>query len=111
MDLKRPIIALLYDFDKTLCTTDMQNYSFIPSLGMSPGEFWEEANVFARANRIDGILAYMYTMIRESERRGRPFTREDLVEKGKSVVLFPGVEDWFRRINDFGEARGVQIEH
>ena len=29
----RPIIALLYDFDKTLCTTDMQNYAFIPSLG------------------------------------------------------------------------------
>ena len=28
-----PIIAFLYDFDKTLCTTDMQNYAFIPSLG------------------------------------------------------------------------------
>ena len=27
---QRPIIALLYDFDKTLCTTDMQNYAFIP---------------------------------------------------------------------------------
>ena len=30
----KPIIAFLYDFDKTLCTTDMQDYSFIPSLGM-----------------------------------------------------------------------------
>ena len=30
---ERPIIALLYDFDKTLCTTDMEDYSFIPSLG------------------------------------------------------------------------------
>ena len=42
----RPVIALLYDFDKTLCTTDMQNYAFIPSLGMTPGEFWAEANSF-----------------------------------------------------------------
>ena len=37
---KKPIIAFLYDFDKTLCTTDMQDYAFIPSLGMTPAEFW-----------------------------------------------------------------------
>ena len=111
METQRPIVAFLYDFDKTLCTTDMQYYAFIPSLGMTPKEFWAEANGFGRGNRIDGILAYMYTMIREAEKRNRPFTREDLVEKGRSIVLFPGVEDWFRRINAFGEAQGVQVEH
>ena len=31
---KRPIVAFLYDFDKTLCTTDMEDYAFIPSLGV-----------------------------------------------------------------------------
>ena len=106
-----PIVAFLYDFDKTLCTTDMQNYAFIPSLGMTPAEFWAEANGFGRSNRMDGILAYMYTMIREAERRRRPFTRSDLVEKGRDIVLFPGVESWFRRINDFGRHQGVQVEH
>ena len=111
METQRPIVAFLYDFDKTLCTTDMPAYAFIPSLGMTPKEFWAEANGFGRGNRIDGILAYMYTMIREAEKRNRPFTREDLVEKGRSIVLFPGVEDWFRRINAFGEAQGVQVEH
>ena len=107
----RPIVAFLYDFDKTLYTTDMQNYSFIPSLGMTPGEFWPVANGFGSANRMDGILAYMYTMIRESERKGVPFTRQDLVEKGVNIVLFPGVEDWFRRINEYGDSQGVQVEH
>lgn len=111
MERRRPIAAFLYDFDKTLCTTDMQNYAFIPSLGMTPGEFWKAANDFGRTHRIDGILAYMYTMIREAERRGRPFGRADLVEKGRSVVLFPGVEGWFRRINAFGESQGVRVEH
>ena len=106
-----PIVAFLYDFDKTLCTTDMQNYAFIPSLGMTPAEFWAEANGFGRSNRMDGILAYMYTMIREAERRRRPFTRSDLVEKGRDIVLFPGVESWFRRNNDFGRRQGVQVEH
>ena len=108
---QRPIIAFLYDFDKTLCTTDMQDYAFIPSLGMTPAEFWAEANGFGRRNRMDGILAYMYTMLREAERKRLPFTRADLVEKGRGIELFPGVADWFGRINAFGEAQGVRVEH
>ena len=47
----QPIIALLYDFDKTLCTQDMQNYAFIPSLGLAPGDFWKIANDFGRGGR------------------------------------------------------------
>ena len=108
---QRPIIALLYDFDKTLCTTDMQNYAFIPSLGMTPAEFWKEANTFGHENQMDGILAYMFTMIQKSREKGVPFTRESLVEKGRDIVLFPGVEDWFARINAFGESQGVVVEH
>lgn len=111
MEGQRPIVAFLYDFDKTLCTTDMEDYAFIPSLGMTPPEFWALANGFGRANRVDGVLAYMYTMIQESERRNLPFTRADLVEKGRGIVLFPGVREWFARINAFGLELGVQVEH
>ena len=109
--MDKPIIAFLYDFDKTLCTTDMEDYAFIPSLGMTPKEFWALANGFGHANRMDGILAYMYTMIQESEKRDLPFTRESLREMGRDIVLFPGVREWFGRINAFGEEQGVQVEH
>ncbi len=109
--MAQPIVAFLYDFDKTLCTTDMQDYAFIPSLGMTPAEFWAVANGFGRTNRVDGILAYMYTMLQEAERKDRPFTRQDLVEKGRGIVLFPGVAEWFGRINAFGAAQGVRVEH
>ena len=34
----------MYDFDKTLCTKDMQDYAFIPSLNMTPSEFWDKTN-------------------------------------------------------------------
>ena len=37
--MKKPIIAIMYDFDKTPCTRDMQEYTFIPSIGMEPEEF------------------------------------------------------------------------
>ena len=109
--MSKPIIALLYDFDKTLCTQDMQNYAFIPSLGMEPKDFWHEANTFGWRERMDGILAYMYTMLRKSREKGLTLRREDLVEMGRSIVLFPGVKEWFGRINAFGESLGVEIEH
>ena len=105
------IVALLYDFDRTLCTQDMQNYAFIPSLGMAPEDFWREANDFGRREHMDGILAYMYTMIRQCREKGVPLTRESLRRCGRSVTLFPGVEDWFGRIDRFGALLGVQVEH
>ena len=40
-----------------------------------------------------------------------PLTREKLVKMGRDIVLYPGVEDWFRRINAFGAELGVQVEH
>ena len=109
--MERPIVALLYDFDRTLCTQDMQNYSFIPSLGMAPDDFWRLANGFGRREHMDGILAYMYTMLQESRRRGIELTRESLVRQGRNVSFFPGVREWFRRINRFGDGLGVSVEH
>ena len=108
---KRPIIAFLYDFDKTLCTTDMQDYAFIPSLGHTPGEFWGIANSFGRKNRMAGLLAYMSTLSDECRKKNIRLDREYLVSCGRSIELFPGVKDWFARINAFGAQQGVQVEH
>ena len=108
---KKPIVALLYDFDRTLCTQDMQNYTFIPSLGYTPAEFWNKANTFGWENRMDGLLAYMYTMIEECRKQGITLDREYLRRCGEAIELFPGVKEWFSRINAFGEAQGVTVEH
>ena len=105
------IVALLYDFDKTLCTQDMQNYAFIPSLGMAPEDFWREANAFGWQERMDGVLAYMYTMVRKCAELGTPLTRESLRRCGRSIAFFPGVTDWFDRLNRYGGLLGVQVEH
>lgn len=109
--MKKTIVAFLYDFDKTLCTTDMQDYAFIPSLGYTPKEFWGIANNFGYKNRMDGLLAYMYTMIDECRKKGIHLDRDYLVSCGHAIELFPGVKDWFARINAFGEEQGVQVEH
>ena len=111
METQAPIIAFLYDFDKTLCTTDMEDYAFIPSLEYTPAEFWGRANAFGWENRMDGLLAYMYTMIQECAAQNIKLDRAFLNHCGESIQLFPGVREWFARINAFGESLGVQVEH
>lgn len=108
---RQPVIALLYDFDKTLSTRDMQEYTFIPELGMSAKEFWEESNQLTQDEKMDGILAYMYLMICKSKSKNLPIRREDFVKQGRDIQFFPGVEDWFGRMEAFGREQGVKIEH
>lgn len=109
--MSKPIVAIMYDFDKTLCTRDMQEYTFIPSLGMQPDDFWSGTGAIASKEQMDSVLTYMYCMITESQQSGKPFTREDLVECGKHIEYLPGVEEWFERVNRYGEDAGVRVEH
>ena len=88
-----------------------EDYTFIPALGYQPAEFWKKANTFGFTNRMDGLLAYMYTMIEECKAQNIRLDREFLVKCGHGMELFPGVQDWFGRINAFGESLGVDVEH
>ena len=109
--MSRPTIGILYDFDKTLCTTDMQEYTFIKNLDMTSDDFWGEAASITKAHEVEKVLAYMFVMIKKCKEKGIPLTEEYLRTCGENVVLFKGVETWFDRINAFGESMGVNIEH
>ncbi len=106
----RPVVAICYDFDKTLSPDDMQAQGFIQSVGYDVAEFWQESNSLAGNNDMDQNLAYMFKMMDAAEGRVL-FTRETLLKCGAQVRLFPGVEDWFQRIREYGEANGVIVEH
>ncbi|MBR3592845.1 MAG: haloacid dehalogenase-like hydrolase [Clostridia bacterium] len=109
--MNKPIIAIMYDFDKTLCTRDMQEYTFIPSVGMDPDEFWNLTGKVAKAETMDSILTYMYCMVEKARETGIPLTRESLVACGKDIEYHKGVEEWFQRINHYAEQAGVIVEH
>ena len=68
-DRKETVLAICYDFDKTLSPTDMQAQGYIQSVGYDVDEFWEKTNALAQANEMDSNLAYMYVMMDEA--RGR----------------------------------------
>lgn len=106
-----PTIAIMYDFDKTLCTKDMQEYTFIPQVGMEPTEFWARSNDLATTAKMDGILAYMYIMLETAGRAKKPIRRRDFVSHGGGLEFFPGVFDWFANINTHAKEIGVTVEH
>ncbi|MBQ4141066.1 MAG: haloacid dehalogenase-like hydrolase [Clostridia bacterium] len=106
----RPVLAICYDFDKTLSPDDMQAQGYIQSVGYDVGEFWKETNELAEGNEMDQNLAYMLKMVREAE-GNIVFSRKTLEEYGSRVTLFPGVESWFSRIRKYGAEKGVIIEH
>ncbi|MGM9602804.1 MAG: HAD family hydrolase [Faecousia sp.] len=107
----RPVLAICYDFDKTLSPDDMQAQGYIQSVYDGDVQaFWNESNALAEENEMDSNLAYMYKMVQEA--RGRiVFTKKTLAEYGGKVALFPGVEEWFERIRKYGKDHGVIVEH
>ena len=109
--MAKPILAIMYDFDKTLSTTDMQNYGFIPALGLTPEEFWGATGEFAARTGCERILSYMYMMIAKAKEKNIKLTREFLRECGKNIKYHPGVTTWFDRINRIGAEKGVKVEH
>lgn len=108
---KRPVVALMYDFDKTLCNEDMQNYGFIPDLDMTPEQFWTETSVFGEKQNMEKILAYMYMMVTKAEEKGITLTKKYLRSLGTSIKFYKGVVSWFKRINDYGASLGLDVEH
>ncbi len=108
----RPVVAIMYDFDKTLSTKDMQEYTFIPSLGIKKAsDFWKHANTLAVEQKMDSVLAYMYVMLQKSAEKQKPIRRKELVRQGRDIEFFPGVLDWFKRINAYGDKAGIMVEH
>jgi len=108
---RKPIIALIYDFDGTLSPGNMQEFGFIQAIGSTPEEFWSKSDGIAKGQDASNILAYMKLMFDEARKNGIRLTREDFRRYGSDIVLFEGVREWFRNVNEYGRRHGVIIEH
>lgn len=108
---KRPIVAIIYDFDGTLSPGNMQEFGFIQSVGFSPMEFWEESNRIASGQDASDVLSYMKQMFDAAKASGVKLRRESFREFGSRIELFEGVREWFGMVNAYGKSKGVIIEH
>lgn len=108
---KKPIVALVYDFDGTLSPGNMQEFGFIQAIGKKPDEFWTASDDIAIEQDASNILSYMKLMFDEARARGIQLTRERFRSFGKNIELFDGVREWFSLVNEYGKSHGVIVEH
>ena len=108
---RKPIVALIYDFDGTLSPGNMQEFGFIQAIGKTPEEFWTMSDGIAKGQDASNILAYMKLMMEEAHKAGISLKKNKFKKFGKHIQLFKGVEGWFSPINQYGKEHGVTIEH
>ena len=49
--IRKPRVAIAYDFDGTLAPGNMQEHQFIPDIGMTTKAFWTEVGKIAKDNK------------------------------------------------------------
>ncbi len=108
---KKPIVALVYDFDGTLSPGNMQEFGFIQAIGKKPDEFWTASDDIAIEQDASNILSYMKLMFDEARARDIQLTRERFRSFGKNIELFDGVREWFSLVNEYGKSHEVIVEH
>lgn len=111
----KKVIALVYDFDGTLSPRPMQEYAFLPQVGVDAAQFWKETNRVAREQEADPLITYMHLLYKKAKEAGIRIDRDDLVAQGRAVELFPGVMEWFDEIGAYvtlrSESQGVSVRH
>lgn len=111
MDSQLLTVALIYDFDGTLSPGNMQEFGLIQALGCDVDDFWQRSAQLSHDNDASSILTYMYLMIEAANKRGIPLTKNYLRSFGAKVELFPGVREWFLRIDEIARQEGLTIKH
>lgn len=108
----KPVVAICYDFDKTLSPKDMQEYALFDKMGTTASEFWARSNEYSQKHSMDMILSYMKLIVDWSSiSKENALTRQDFFEMGPKVELFDGVEEWFENINNVAIEMGIILEH
>lgn len=99
-------IAMVYDFDGTLSPQPMQEYTVLPKIGIEPEAFWAKVHKEATDTGSDSMLVYMRLMMEALYKNENVrITKDDFAAMAERIQYFPGVEEWFPRINAYVKKR------
>lgn len=105
------VIALVYDFDGTLTPQPMQEYTVLPEIGIKKGkDFWKAVAKEARQTGGEEIVTYMRLMIEKSREKHYAVTPDVLKSLAPKIQYYPGVADFFPRINAYVKTLDADIE-
>ena len=103
-------VVFMYDFDLTLSPRNMQEFSFQDLIGTTKEEWWDNVNEFAKKTNTDGTLAMMYKLIAVTKQKGITLKRQDIVNLGKDIEYFEGVESYFDRMKEYARSLGLDLK-
>ncbi len=110
--MKRPTVALIYDFDGTLSPKNMQEYDFLQAIGINDSKkFWRESEELSKKQDASNVLSYMSLMIKKAKAADVSIKRENFQKFGGSISLYKGVVEWFDLTRELGNEIGVKVEH
>lgn len=105
-------IAIFYDFDYTLSKGYMQQFGLMQELGFNDiYKFFKHCEDMLDDKDMDLCLSMMAGILFSAKAQGRHVTREYFQSFGKNIEYFPGVEEWFDKINKVGADLGYEVEH
>ncbi len=104
-------VAIVYDFDRTLSTTDMEEYSLIPALGLTADEYWRLCEQRSVTDNTDSITSALMTLIDQCKLHNVDITKEELSRHGTNIVLHKGVESWFDNVKELSDKNNVDVKH
>lgn len=109
---KEKVIAICYDFDKTLSPADSSlDFGYFEKLGITSDQFWQEVGKLKSLQSLDNNLAFMYYALYKANKMNVELTKEDFINFGKQAYYYKGIENWFDRINNYANSLGVKLEH
>ena len=126
MEITRPfeqnVIAMVWDFDKTLIRDYMQVPLF-KRYGIDCKQFWAAVNALPEfyakkgihINRDTSSLNHILTYVKAGKMRG--LSNQILRDCGKELELFPGLPEFFPKIkslveeNEKFQKAGIKLEH
>lgn len=116
------VIAFVWDFDKTLIPSNMQDPIF-EAYGVDPDVFWAEVDGLVDHYAHQGVvvqkdtayLGHLLTYVREGVFEG--LSNEKLFELGADLVPAPGMPEFMNAVRDHVlevpdfAAEGIRVEH
>ncbi len=115
---RQNIIAIVYDFDKTLSPNNMQEDTIFPAYKIDKNIFWGKAVELTRTRGYERTIAYLRLLLQGQEFLQKPLRKADLNALGRKIQYFKGVTSYFQRIDRYvkqvpKEARrwNIQLEH
>ena len=94
----QPVLAICYDFDKTLSPNDMQAQGYIQAVGYDVEKFWQDATKLANDNAMDSNLAYMYMMVKEAQDVYKRQVIRNIFTLKNQILLILFIHKWAKTI-------------